>query len=248
MRILNRVLRIGVLLTALAAVAVLLLAAGGSAALTVDTVIPVIAATGAAGGLVSSVRYGRVRLAVGRDSAAATSIDAATTTWGKLSGMTADAAWSVLVGVIGWIIASIFSGDALGFFVLGSMWLVGFLAVVVAVFLVWMPVAVFVAAVRAKGAGRKARGSWLALAWCLVGLDLFVILMVADAVLVPRGADGQSHPENLWQTILFVGVSGLLVLLSIAWVVFRVGSWNHHVRRRRSAEPSRSDTQTRSRR
>lgn len=66
MKTLNRVLRGGVLLTALAAVAVLVLAAGGSAALTVDAIIPVIAATGAAGGLVSSVRYGTVRLAVGR--------------------------------------------------------------------------------------------------------------------------------------------------------------------------------------
>lgn len=248
MKTLNRVLRVGVLLTALAAVAVLVLTAGGGTALTVDTLIPVLAATGAVGGLVSSVRYGTVRLAVGKDSAAATSIDAATTTWGKLSGTTADLAWSVLVGVIGWIIASILSGDALGFFVLGSMWPVGFLAVVVAVFLVWMPVAVFTGAARSKRAGGKARASWLALAWCLVGLDLLLILMVAGAVFVPRGADGQSHPENLWQTVLFVGVSGLLLLLSIAWVVFWIGSWGLNPRQRRSAESSRSNSRKPSRR
>lgn len=53
--------------------------------------------------------------------------------------MISDLAWSVLVGVIGWIIASILSGDAPGFFVLGSMWLAGFLAVVATVLQVWMP-------------------------------------------------------------------------------------------------------------
>ena len=161
--------------------------------------------------------------------------------------MIADVGWSVLVGMVGWMVAWMISGDAVAFFLLGSMWLVGFLAVVVAVFLVWMPVALFASAVAVRRRGGKARGSWLSLAWCLVGLDLLVVLVVAEAVFVPRGADGGARPENLWQTILFVGVSGLLILLSIARVVFWVGSWDPYPKQRLSTKSSVPRTKKKSR-
>ncbi|MBF4635821.1 hypothetical protein ITJ38_15530 [Agreia pratensis] len=250
--ILNRVLRIGVLFTALAAIVVLLFAAGGDAGLGVDTLIPEIAVLGAVGGLISSVRYATVRLAVGQGNPAATSFDAATTTWGDLRGMIADAGWAVLLGTAGWIVACIvratqlqpgqqLGGEALAFFMFGSMWLMGFLATVVAAFLVWMPLAVFVSALAEKRKRRKTRGSWLALAWCLVGVDLLVLLMVAEAAFVPHGADGQAHPQTLWQTMLFVVVSVVLIVLSIGWVVMSIGSWNPHPRRRRSARSLESN-------
>lgn len=250
MRILRRVLRIGVLLTVLAAVAMLIGAAGGGRSGTVDALFPVLVLCGAVGGAVSSIRYGTVRLAVGKDSPDATSFDVATTSWSDLRGMLADVGWAMLLGTVGWIAASIVSGDALAFLVLGSMWLGGYLAVVVAVFLVWMPIAVFVAAFREKKRGGTARGGWLSLAWCLVAVDVVVLLMAAEAVFVPRGADGLARPEGLWQTILFVVVSLILIILSIGWVIFWIGSWDLRPgpRSTRSARPSASTRRSASRR
>ncbi|GAA1823437.1 hypothetical protein [Agromyces salentinus] len=218
----HRLVRAGVLLSAGAGIVLLVLMASGISRIDVDQGIPAMVGIGFIGGAMSSVRFFTVRLPVGDD---ATSIAVASTTWGQLRGLFGDIGFSALLGTAGWIIASIVGavasgpaqstwGNVLAFFAIGALWSAGWLLVTIAVFLVWMPAAIFVATFSARRHGRIVEGSWPVLAWCLIGLDAFILLMVATAVFVPTGP---AHEEWApWQTALFVVNSSVLVLISFA--------------------------------
>ncbi|WP_313547119.1 hypothetical protein [Leifsonia aquatica] len=147
--------------------------------------------------------------------------------------MLGDVGRSILLGGAGWVVVCIVPaaslsagqalwGDALAFFVIGGMWPAGFLSAIVTVFLVWMPAAAFVAAVGARRRGQRVRRSWSVMAWCLVGLDLLILLMVAEAVFVPTGEGHE--PWAIWQTALFVVTSSILVLVSFCFAAVWIGT------------------------
>lgn len=233
-RILHRIVRAAVLLSAGAAVVVLF--ALMTDAIEVEQAIPANIALGIAAGLISSIRYFTVRLPIAMDP---TTIEAGSETWGRLRGLTGDIGFALLVGVAGWIAVWIVralslqpdqssAGDGLALFFIGAAWSAGWLLTTVAVFLVWMPAAAFIGMRRARRRGATPSSGWRILTWTLVGLDVVVLVMIADAVFVPKEHAG---PLAWWQIVLSVlaGIVGLLlVLLALAAV-----SWRWWPKRRR---------------
>lgn len=215
------------LLSAVAAVAVLFAMMSG--AVEVEQAIPTNVALGIAAGLVSSIRYFTVRLPIAMDP---TTLEAGSETWGRLRGLTGDMGYAILIGVAGWIAAWIMRavslrpdqssvGDGLALFFMGGAWWAGWFLTALAVFLVWMPTAAFIGMRRARRRGATPSSGWRILAWALVGLDIIVLVMVADAVFVPKEHAG---PLAWWQIVLsvLVGIVGLLmVLLALAAVTWR---------------------------
>lgn len=226
-RMLHRLVRAGVLVSAVAGIVLLVVSV--AATLDVDRVIPALFATGLVAGLLSSIRYLTVRLPVRADPQ---TVEAAWAMWGQLRGMLGDLGFAALLGLLGWGAACIthaaiagpvrFQGtDMLAFLFIGGMWMAGWLAAALAAFLIWTPVAIFVGAARERRRGHAVRAGWLVIAWVLTGLDILVALMTASAVVVPGGdrasADDLANREP-WQVALVMVTNLLLVLASLAIV------------------------------
>ncbi|UIN30747.1 hypothetical protein [Microbacterium binotii] len=249
-RILHRLVRAAVLLSAAAAVAVLFVMTTG--AIEVEQAIPTIIVLGIAAGLISSIRYFTVRLPLAMDPA---TIEAGNETWGRLRGLAGDIGFALLVGVVGWIAVWIVralslrpdqssAGDGLALFIIDAAWSAGWLLSTIAVFLVWMPTAAFIGMRRARRRGATPSSGWRILAWALLGLDVIVLVMIADAVFVPKEHAG---PLAWWQIVLSVlaGIVGLLlVLLALATVSWRW--WPRRWRRSRKAPTAVVEHPTRS--
>lgn len=240
-RILHRAVRAAVLLSAVAAVAVLFAVRAG--AIEVDQAIPLNIALGIAAGIVSSIRSFTVRLPMAMDP---TTVEAGSETWGRLRGITGDMGYALLIGVAGWIAVWILRavslrsglsaiGDGLALFFMGAAWWMGWALTVIAAFLVWMPAAAFIGMRRARRRGASPSSGWRILAWALVVVDVIVLVMIADAVFVPKS---QTGPAAWWQIVLalLTGMVYLLILLGgIAAVSWRW--WPKKWRRGSASKP-----------
>lgn len=238
-RILHRLVRAAVLLSAVAAVAVLFALMAG--AIEVEQAIPANIALGIAAGLISSIRYLTVRLPIAMDP---TSVEAGSETWGRLRGLTGDIGFALLVGVAGWIAVWIVralslrpdqssAGDGLALFLIGAAWAAGWLLTTIAVFLVWMPATAFIGMRRARRRGAIPSSGWRILTWALVGLDIIVLVMIADAVFVPKD---QAGPLAWWQVVLSLLYVLVFLLIFAAGFVAVTWRWWPKTRRRRATQ------------
>jgi hypothetical protein len=175
----------------------------------VEDAIPANIALGIAAGLISSIRYFTVRLPIAMDP---TSVEAGGETWSRLRGLVGDISFALLVGVAGWIAVWIIralslrsdqssAGDGLALFFIGAAWSAGWLPTTIAVFLVWMPAAAFIGMRRARRRGAIPSSGWRILTRALVGLDIIVLVTIADAVFVPKE---HTAPVAWWQIVLSV--------------------------------------------